>query len=355
MQATPQASPTAAPEAPESAPQEAQPQDSSITPVEAPIASVWIDLELYRLAYTVSLQDQYMMYLLARSVMQGNRAHIDDILAASSWGQSYTYELLSLSAIASGQHPFYRGKNGKWLYLRGEVDIATRMAQAVKSEGLDDVLDSRLPGMRKRSMPVSSTVHDVYAAWLDSKKTRRISREVLAQLWNVTEKTTKRWHYTAGIEASKNFAQSANLRDERLPADRPDFEVATIGGQTVAMWQLANTYHTPKTYREHPHKGQARKVRKAVNAVLITDQQADSLAAMHPYRNRLFYGNGNRLQAMRDYTQAVKKRPFAETNDYLFIGPRRSISHVDIYELLAPRPQQTAPATYSGRYEGLNS
>lgn len=312
---------------------------------------VWIDPEAYRWSYALGRGPQYMLWALAFSLSHNGRVDIDTLAAAAGYSSSYFYELLAVHDLQAGNHPFFRGKDQRWLYLRSQRAIGEHLARDLLAAKLYKVLDGRRPGVRRVQVAFRADQPTLRAAWLASKRRKRFSRQCEAQLWNVDKNTLRRWDRAAGIHIEKNFSQSADLRDERVPADREDYQLVKQQDQLLATWQLSNTYHVRQTFPEHPHKGQARKVRKATSAVLRTEQPAEHLAAAHPFRLHNFAGGGNPLQAWKDYSQAVRRNPFAQVTDFLFVGHRAGHG---IWELMAYRPGQEYPRTTSGQFVRVN-
>lgn len=344
---------------------DSEPNDTKSTPVDerptdtpqADHGLMLVDVEAYRWSYAAGQGPHFMLYSLAAHLAENNRVSIDALAAAAGHSQSYFYELLALSAIEAGKSLFYGGRDGQWLYLRSQKKIGARLALLLLENDLHKVLDGRRPGIRRRYVSIHAEHAEMWAAWLDSKRNRRLSRQVEIQLWNVTDTTVRRWDKEAGIEAQRNYAQTADLRDERVPADREDYMVAQQDGQLVAMWQQANTYHVKQTFREHPHRGQSRKVRKAISAVLSTEQPANNLVAAHPFRTQHFAGGSDPLQAWKDYQRALKNAPFAQVHDLIYRGERqrvRALHRPAIWEQMTPRPGQDAPRTTANQYTRVN-
>ncbi|MAW88504.1 MAG: hypothetical protein CMJ42_18445 [Phyllobacteriaceae bacterium] len=333
---------------------------------------IQIDPEMDRYWYALGKAQAYHLYCHVRALAVNNKVDIHKLAASvvpGRWRKSQFYKLLSLETIASDQNPFYTGYDGRWLYYRSKPKMAARAKQMLLEKhdqephkGWDGVWDGRNLGNRESYISLFAKRPQFWELWLGDRKIAPVSRQTLAKLWHVDEMTTLRWDKAAGIGIQTNFGQSSDLRDERIPADRPDFKEATINGQHVGMWQRPNTRHPQKTYRQHPHKGQARKVRKSVNGVSETAQPAEKLAAAHPYRIQNFVekvvckrvqGTDRHAEytvpAWQVYQDAVAKKPDAQTVDYVLLGKRHGAA-VMIWQLMAPRPAQDMPNTSTGRF-----
>lgn len=172
------------------------------------------------------------------------------------------------------------------IYLRSIVKVACDVMQKAEEHNL--YIDTNRPGVREVYLDVSGSLEQweamLYAGFVTHRSYSKdlvISRETQAVLFNRHENTIRRWEENRLkniIVKRTNYAQCPDI--ERYYDAIPDHVqpyVARIYFRNQVedvvrlRWQLPNSYHT--TLRDHPKRGQAAKVRKAVNAMLPAAEQ----------------------------------------------------------------------------------
>ena len=160
-------------------------------------------------------------------------------------------------------------------------------AAALLAAKAPEHFSTNLPGVRDVYLSPSGSLEQweaaIYAGWLTHRENPTISRPALEKLFNRSSDTLRRWEQDRlddVVAIRTNYAQCPNPTGEfhRYLPDHSQPYLANVKfngawvQQPRVYWRLPNSYQTKKI-RQHPHKGQASKVRKAVNASL--DRPAD--------------------------------------------------------------------------------
>jgi hypothetical protein len=164
------------------------------------------------------------------------------------------------------------------IYLRSAPHVAQAVFAAAENRGL--ATETNLPGVRDVYVDMSGSLEaweaQLYAGWIAYRGYTHdlpISRATLSRLFHRTRQTIQRWENQRlhGIVTKQpNYAQCPDI--ERYYDYIPDHAQAYVARivfknriQDIVrlFWQLPNTYHS--LIDTHPYKGQAARVRKAVN------------------------------------------------------------------------------------------
>lgn len=261
------------------------------TSTAAPAVLVDVDINTYTAAIAQRCEAAYLLCRLLQTTIStphSGRQWFTSAeglaIASAAFSRSEYYDLLTDARF------FYRV--GEKVFWRSQKQIGAALGQGVKQE-----ID-RPGGKRcKYAVDVTQRGQDRYGLavgqWLDSRSdseelertgrvrplavTTPIALDTIASIFGRDKQTIRRWIRHAGIEALEQYRQTADLSDERQPADRPDFRVSTVidkkgGIKYRSSWHAPNCYKIPRHISETRSntRGQGRKIRNATNAALST-------------------------------------------------------------------------------------
>jgi hypothetical protein len=172
-------------------------------------------------------------------------------------------------------------KNHQFIFVRSPIYVATKLVKQAKDQN-PLLVATNPPGVRDVYLSPAGTHEQwestLYNGWFTHREAPTIARSTLEKLFNRDEDTLRRWEQnrlTDSLTIRTNYAQYALSPGEwyEYIPDHARAYLANIHSssgvsQIVRIrFRLPNTYQ-PKNIRQHPRRGQARKVRKAVNSVL---------------------------------------------------------------------------------------
>lgn len=264
------------------------------------------DAETVRLAVALKLDTQARLWLICRRIAT-ERHHGDDWLllneletflpdAGIEYHKKHFHALLR-----AGNDIFWRYRpDSEKLFFIGARKVAVTLAE-MAAEADPDLL-TNLPGTRDVYLPLSGSIEEframALAGWIASRElTTPIATATLAQLFGRTERTIRRWRKNrleGALEAIPAYAQAT--APEQLPGH--EYHYATNDGDVRYRRRLPNAYSSK--IEKHAHKGQARKVRAAVQKSNVV--QPVIFCADGQSRERLYWTDSKRLQrAIRRY------------------------------------------------------
>jgi hypothetical protein len=290
---------------------------------------VRLDPELGRLAVGLGLAAELRVWAIARqrSTTQHDGCGwvvVRELRAALDRARPYTDR--HLRRLLRGGHGLFWQYSRHRVYLAGVQKLAAALAwqAAVMCPTL---VSTNIPGRLKDVyLPVTGTHEQweatLYAGWLAAKDDPTIARATLEQLFNRTAATLLRWEQArlAGVVVvTPGFAQVAaadtldpDTGDQRIPVPAGARTYEDQRGTLYLRWQMPNTYWSH--IRQHPHKGQGRKVRQAV-ASSLASEPLEVMAEGQPRNTRRYYEDVKRLKAaIRRHGPAVR---------YLFVDRDR--------------------------------
>ena len=250
-------------------------------PIDYP--TLRVDPELGRLALLLDQTQPFRLWLVGRELTReadgsGQVALADLKAALTRYGITCTERHLR-RLLDSGDGTFWNRDRSR-LFLRGWAHIAVQLTtQALRRRG--SLLERNRPGRREVYIQVGGGKErfaaQLYAAWMLGRGNPTISREALTALFGRDRKTLRRWEMEQlrGVMRPRaNFAQCPDWETfyNHIPTHAVDYRADVRFRRRVqrvrrVRWQLPNTYLTTDL-KEHPRAGQARKVRRAVNAEL---------------------------------------------------------------------------------------
>lgn len=262
-----------------------------------------VDPELARLSIGLHVASQFRLWTIARQLTRSadgsSKVHKRDLKSAlRHYKIAYTRQHLN-KLMRAGEGIFWNVSR-KRLYIRSGTHVATCLTQQAL-ETYPDLLQNK-PGVTDVLLSPAGSLERweamIYAGWLKHRNNPTISREVLQLLFNRTADTLHRWeteHLEKHLHIRSNYAQCAfyDTAAKVQPARLNSYIAQTRAGNALRLiWQLPNTYLV-KGIKTHPHKGQSKTVRKAVNHQLY--QPANLWRGGSP-AYKLYFDSPRRLQ-----------------------------------------------------------
>lgn len=289
-----------------------------------------VDAETARLAVALDVVPAFRIWTIARC---DSGVIALDALVSRLEGAGVSYAPRYLKALLrAGEGVFWTYDRDR-LFIRSQVNVAVALVALAHSRGIP--VENNKPGVRPVWVSFAGSIGDVranlFAAWCEHRKAPTISQDELGRLFNVERHTITQWARAAGIELRQNYAQTTDK--DMLPDHAGHaYQYLTRDGDVRWTWRMANTY-VPKTTKLHTHKGKARKIRTAVNAVIETPRPGDECPAGQRNK-RLYHTDAKRFESK-------KKRGKLKGYGYVFVGVNRHNRNVWDYRANA-RQQTTA-------------
>jgi hypothetical protein len=255
--------------------------DPPPSPMDYP--TLRVDPELGRLAVLLALTQPFRLWLIGRELTRdadGSGQITTSALTAAMKRFGVTCDARTVRRLlACGDGTFWNRDRNR-LFLRSWGYVAVQLTtEAARRRGAR--LERNRPGRREIHASVAGSKErfeaQLYAAWLTARQNPTISRGELTALFGCDKKTLRRWekkHLVGIVKPRANFAQCPDWETfyDVIPEHAVDYRAAVRhNGRTQytrrLRWQLPNTYLTTGL-KEHHRAGQARKVRRAVNAEL---------------------------------------------------------------------------------------
>jgi hypothetical protein len=257
-------------------------QDSVQLPLE-----VRVDPELGRLAIGLDLTAPFRIWLVLRH-HYGNPGWTD---------RQTLYEALQHAGIAHSRRHYNRllqegsgvfwglGGNGR-VWLRGSIRVVKEITQWALRDNAD-LIRTNVPGVRDVYVRVDGSLKRfkarLYAGWLAHRESPKIARATLCTLFGCTRETLWAWEDELGstLQIVPSYTQTAvdPKEDDRIVDYIPEhaYNYLTRQHQVRIRWQSPNVYRT-RLIRQHPCKGQSRKVRVTVTKIIRDSQPAENRA-----------------------------------------------------------------------------
>lgn len=316
------------------------------------------DPELGRLVIPLHLAHQYRFWIVGREmtreaegsgcIYKGQLKH-----RLAFYGIPYTDRHFR-RLLAAGEGQFWRQdqKHLERLYLLSWKQVSLNILALAEESGIE--VGYNRPGAHQQLIDVSGSLEvweaRLYSGWIahrDRTDGVSISRACQAALFGRSEKTIRQWeqrHLKGVVRKRTDYEQHPDdqrSQDELydlqnyIPDHAEDYTAATEKGQvTRRFWQRPNTYTS--TVSAHAHRGQARKVRKAVNGAISAETDGG------PWRTN--------YTAQAHYKR-VRSRKFRVGEDgdvmqpvHVYMGVDRR-SGAGVWELTIPDPGYPYPRT----------
>lgn len=234
-----------------------------------------VDPELARMSIGLQLASLLRVWIVGRSItssQSGSGKISKKELKAVLRRFDVVYTRQYLNYLLRAGEDFFWNTSQHHLYVRSSQYVAKQVTQRACQEHPD--LLSNKAGVTDVLLSPAGSLEQweatIYAGWLAHRDDPTISREILSKLFNRSADTLRRWeseHLAETVTKRKNYAQCDSVKtwDTIRPAYSQTYIAKTSTGyKTRICWQLPNTYKT-KGIKIHRHRGQAQKVRKAVN------------------------------------------------------------------------------------------
>ena len=249
---------------------------------------ICVDPELARLAVVLHHASAFRLWCIGREITRSgngsgqidrNALHKELLRRGVTLTRRHVNRLLE-----DGEGRFWNLDDER-IFLRSWKHVAAEFVKEALALKVGS-LDTNRPGIRQVTFDPAGTLQDfeahIYAAWHVSRPRLMIARDTLVMLFRREKTTLRRWEkqrLKGQIKIRYNFVQCADpeasydvlpshhsehIRKDmrRYPAKywyRNKFYV-----EYRLRWQMSNTYMVLGV-GEHPHKGQANKVRREVN------------------------------------------------------------------------------------------
>ena len=315
------------------------PQVVDLTPLRS-------DPELGRLAIALHLAPQYRLWVVARQISReaGGSGCIDRAeLKSRLAGYDIRYSDRQLRRLLAGGAGVFWRPDGQQLYLTGWQRLGVLLVELAEAHGCE--VGFNRPGARQQLVAVAGSLEGwearLYASWIAYRDGLSISRDRQAALFGRCRKTIRLWEeqHLAGV-VTRRFDYEQHPDDARTPEELYDLRGHvpdhargyTVRGAQRRYWQRVNTYTA--RVEAHPHGGQARKVRRAVNGAISADTDGG------PWR---------RYYTLEAHQKRLRSRRFRHGEDgdvnapvSVFIGQHRRRG---VWELMLSDPACPYPLT----------
>ncbi len=260
-----------------------EPQIIDPPPPPADYPALRVDPELGRLAVLLDHTQPFRLWLVGRELTReadGSGQITTSELAAALKRFGVTCDARTVRRLLAGGDGTFWNRDRNRLFLRSWGYVAVQFTtQAARRRGA--LLERNRPGRREVYIQVGGGKErfaaQLYAGWLAGRSDPTISRETLMALFGCDKKTLRRWekkHLVGIVQPRVNFAQCPHWETfyNVIPAHAVGYWADVRYKRRIkrvkrTRWQMPNTYRTTGL-KEHYRAGQARKVRRAVNAEL---------------------------------------------------------------------------------------
>jgi hypothetical protein len=262
------------------------------------------DPELARISIGLNLASQFRLWVIARHLNRdenGSSKLAKKQLKATLKGFGINYTRQHLRRLVKAGIGLFWNEDRHFLYLRSWQHVARELTQIAIEE--NQKLLSNKAGVKEVLLSPTGSLEQweatIYAGWMYHREYPIIARETLEGLFNRTPETLRRWEQTRlqkTLTIQKNYAQCAfvDTMDKINPERLNSYVAKTNEGLKLRLiWQMPNTYKT-KGIKEHQHKGQSKKVRRAVNEQL--QQPANKRRGGSPV-TKLYYNSSKSLKS----------------------------------------------------------
>lgn len=278
--------------------------------------TVRLDPELGRLAIGLKQAAALRLWALGRDlVRQGSGA---GWISRKAFSQALARSGVTLSSrhlrrlLADGAGRFWNLHDQR-VYLYSPAKVSVHLMRLARENGASPLIETNLPGVRDVYVPVGGSLAqweaNLYAAWLSHRGNPTIARDTLWKLFGRDPDTLRRWERERlgdVVTVRRNDVQCAEDQQsawDSIPGHAYYYLAYTRGEvgrwqrQTRIRWRIANTYLVGAGYRQHLHRGQASKVRRALRREM-EDQPAD-IRRGGALRERLYFDESDHLKRYR--------------------------------------------------------
>lgn len=306
-------------------------------------STIRADVELIRMAVALGMSREAQLWCIVRQAVRESGKNY--LLKSDLPGLLKRYgvkcderTLRRWRADAHDHHFLINGRDR--VRLIGYDDVSKSLTRAARAAEMPDLISTNRPGQRRDmyiDVASSSLIEweaNVYAAWLASRNNPTIARSTLARLFNRDSSVLRQWEEIAGITIVQNWGHYVSEFSDHVPQGesgelREDVHEYVIDGGTRWKAQLPNTYVVSTFIRQHPKRGQSRRVARDVLKILESDNptgdygQDDSGAAavvggLEPLR-RMYFEDSPKATAS-DKARRAAARKGVNSDRWLGVG-----------------------------------
>jgi hypothetical protein len=282
-----------------------------VTPTVLPevSAELRVEPEIGRICIGLDKASEYRIYIIARELTRsadGSGKVAKKALRAvlESYGIEHTRRHVN-RLLRAGEGIFWNlGKTS--IYIRSYTFVSMKLHQLAP-----ELFSTNKPGVRDMYLSPCGTHEQweamLYAAWLAHRNNPTIARTTLESLFNRSADTLRRWEETrlrriVSVRANDVQAPHPLHEDDRYADHIPEHSTPYVAqvkfqGQLQQVirirWRTSNTYQV-SNIRQHPKRGQAKKVRKAVNHT--SELPAENKRGGMQRLNKMYFDNAKHLK-----------------------------------------------------------
>lgn len=291
-----------------------------------------LDPELGRLAIGLHKAALLRLWVIGRYLSTTSHSgrgwlDLDDFWAAlAPLGVLYTRRHFR-RLVRAGEGVFWTCTYNR-IYFSGVGRLAGWLTACAVNQQPDLVATNRPGGMKDVVLPVAGSLERweglIYAGWLAAKENPIIARDTLATLFGRTVKTIRQWERDRLQHIVTHRPCYAQVADPQAnTAFIPEHSYAYVAStHTPGQWQVQHQirirWRLPNVYmsviRQHPRRGQSRKVRTISNTILELQPLIETAEGLPRNPRRYFETAKHVRQVVRRYGAGER---------YLFLGRDR--------------------------------
>ena len=272
---------------------------------------VRVEPEIGRICIGLHKASEYRLYVIARALTRsedGSGKVAKEALRGALKRYGITYARRHLNRLLQTGKGVFWDVSRQHLYIRKYRYVSTQLAALAPA-----LFTTNRPGVRDMYLSPVGTHEQweamLYAGWLAHREDPTLARATLESLFNRSQHTLRRWEQT-------RLASTLTIRHNEVQCPHPLHEDGRYSGHIPAhsqpyvarvkfqgqwqdvvriRWRTSNSYQI-SGIRQHPKRGQARKVRQAVNSTI---EQPASQSEGGPLVLKRYFDNARHL---KDYT-----------------------------------------------------
>jgi hypothetical protein len=270
-----------------------------------------VEPEIGRICIGLNKASEYRLYIIARELTRsadGSGKVAKQALRGVLKRYGITYSREHFNRLLRAGNGAFWNLSQKHVYIRSYKSLASKLATLAP-----ELFTTNRPGVRDIYLSPAGSHEQweamLYAAWLAYRNNPTIARATLETLFRRSPDTLRRWEQTrlqtvVSVRANDVQCPHPLHEDDRYFDHIPEHSQPYVAqvhfqGQWQRVirirWRTSNTYQV-SAIRQHHRRGQASKVRKAIND-LFELPAADKRGGTHPLRR--YFDNAKHL---KDYT-----------------------------------------------------
>jgi hypothetical protein len=237
-----------------------------------PIAQVWVDCELGRVAICRHELPEFRVWNYAHVAADGSGRILKSELYTRCIQLGIATNRSTFAGIIARGNRLYWRERGGYLYLTSWKKLASKLTKWEAKYAPDHVATNR-PGQRRVQLDLTGSLklaHAlIYNGWIAVKSEKlgyvEIARSTLSALWNRSKKQLLAYEKLVGIRAELRYAEHHDITAPLVP--NYAYLCMDTDGKEFASWRLPNRF-TPAPANISTHNGQRRKVRSTCNEIV---------------------------------------------------------------------------------------